>query len=58
MLNTTFNNDSVIYWRSILLEEESGVPKKTTDLLSQVMQPVLTMAEQISFDIKLTNSIT
>jgi hypothetical protein len=26
MLNTTFNNISVISWRSVLLVEETGVP--------------------------------
>jgi hypothetical protein len=28
----TFNNISVISWRSVLLVEETGVPGKTTDL--------------------------
>ena len=35
MLNTTFNNFSVISWQSVLLVEETGVLEKTTDL-SQV----------------------
>jgi len=35
MFNTTFNNISVISWRSVLLVEETGGPGKTTDL-SQV----------------------
>jgi hypothetical protein len=26
VLNTTFNNSSVISWRSVLLVEEAGVP--------------------------------
>jgi hypothetical protein len=26
VFNTTFNNISVILWRSVLLEEETGVP--------------------------------
>jgi hypothetical protein len=30
--NATFNNSSVISWRSVLLVEETGVPGKTTDL--------------------------
>jgi hypothetical protein len=30
--NATFNNSSVISWRSVLLAEETGVPGKTTDL--------------------------
>jgi len=33
VLNTTFNNISVISWWSVLLVEETGVPEKTTDLL-------------------------
>jgi hypothetical protein len=32
MFNVTFNNISVILWRSILLAEETGVPLKTTDM--------------------------
>ena len=35
MFNTTFNNNSVISWWSVLLVEETGEPEKTTDL-SQV----------------------
>jgi len=35
VLNATFNNISVILWRSVLLVEETGVPGETTDL-SQV----------------------
>ena len=35
VFNTTFNNISAISWQSILLVEETRVPKKTTDL-SQV----------------------
>jgi hypothetical protein len=30
--NATFNNISVISWRSVLLVEETGVPGKTTGL--------------------------
>jgi len=30
--NATFNNSSVMSWRSVLLVEETGVPGKTTDL--------------------------
>jgi hypothetical protein len=33
VLNTTFNNISIISWQSVLLVEETGVPKKNTDLL-------------------------
>jgi hypothetical protein len=32
VFNATFNNISVISWRSILFVEETGVPEKTTDL--------------------------
>jgi hypothetical protein len=35
VFNATFNNISVVSWRSVLLEEETGVSTKTTDL-SQV----------------------
>jgi hypothetical protein len=35
VLNATFNNISVISWQSVLLVEETGEPRKTTDL-SQV----------------------
>jgi len=35
VFNATFNNISVISWRSVLLMEETEVPTKTTDL-SQV----------------------
>ena len=35
VFNTTFNNISVLLWRSVLLLEETGVPEKITDL-SQV----------------------
>jgi len=36
VFNATFNNISVILWRSVLLVEETRVPGKTTDL-SQVI---------------------
>jgi len=32
VFNATFNNISVISWRSVLLVEETGVPEKNTDL--------------------------
>ena len=32
VFDATFNNISVMSWRSILLEEETGVPEKNTDL--------------------------
>jgi hypothetical protein len=33
VFNVTFNNISVISWRSVLLMDETRVPEKTTDLL-------------------------
>ena len=36
VFNATFNNISVISWRSVLLAEETGVPRKKTTNLSQV----------------------
>jgi len=33
VFNDTFNNISVILWRSLLLFEETRVPGETTDLL-------------------------
>ena len=36
VFNATFNNISVISWRSVLLVEETGVSGETTDL-SQVI---------------------
>jgi hypothetical protein len=33
VLNATFNNISVILWRSVLLVRKSKYPEKTTDLL-------------------------
>ena len=32
MFNATFNNISVISWQSVLLVEETGVPRENTDL--------------------------
>jgi hypothetical protein len=43
VFNATFNNISVILWRSVLLVEESGVPKENhrpatvTDKLYHIM---------------------
>ena len=39
VFNATFNNISVISWQSVLLVEETGEPRKTTDL-SQVTDKV------------------
>ena len=36
LLNATFNNISVISWRSVLLVEETGVPVENPTDLSQV----------------------
>ena len=33
VLNVTFNDISIISWMSVLLEEETGVPGKNTDVL-------------------------
>ena len=32
VFNATFNNISVILWRSVLLVDETGVPGETTNL--------------------------
>ena len=32
VINTTFNNISVLSWLSVLLVEETGVPEKINDL--------------------------
>jgi hypothetical protein len=37
MFNATFNNISVISWRSVLLVEETGGPEKVTDKLYHIM---------------------
>ena len=39
VFNATFNNISVISWRSVLLLEETEDPEKTTDL-SQVTDKI------------------
>ena len=31
VFNTTFNNISAIWWQSVLLVEETGLPEKITD---------------------------
>jgi len=33
VFNATFNNNSVISWRSVVLVEEPGYPEKTTGVL-------------------------
>jgi hypothetical protein len=42
VFNATFNNISVISWRSVLLVEETGVPGKTTDLPQVTAKIVIT----------------
>ena len=36
VLNVTFNNTSFIYWQSVLLVEETGELRETTDLLQVI----------------------
>jgi hypothetical protein len=43
VFSATFNNISVISWRSVLLGEETGVPEKTIEL-SQVIDKRLAAA--------------
>jgi len=37
MFNATFNNISVTSWQSVLLVEETGVPREITDTLDHIM---------------------
>ena len=37
VFNATFNNISVIYWRSVLLVEQTRVPQQVTDKLYHIM---------------------
>jgi hypothetical protein len=43
VFNATFNNISVISWRSVLLVEETGVPWETTDLpqITDKLYPIM-----------------
>jgi hypothetical protein len=54
MLNTTFNNISVISWRSILLVEETGVPgenqSRDTDKLYHIMTIVMFKKTDIAYN--------
>jgi len=36
VFNATFNNISVISWRSVLLVEEIRIPEKTTELIKDI----------------------
>jgi len=47
VFNATFNNISVISWRSVLLVEETEVPGETTDL-SQVIDKLFHIMLYIS----------
>ena len=40
VLNTNFNNISVISWRTVLLEEETGVHEKNHQLDASHLQPL------------------
>jgi hypothetical protein len=37
VFDATFNNISLISWRSVLLTEETGEPRKSTDTLYHIM---------------------
>ena len=55
MFNVTFNNISVISWRSVLLVEETGVPKENhrpaaTDRLT-LSHNVLSITVSLAIDI-------
>jgi hypothetical protein len=43
----TFNNISVISWRSVLLLEESGVPEKTTNLPQVTVCPIFNRKQSV-----------
>jgi hypothetical protein len=47
LFNDTFNNISAISWRSVLLVEETRVPRKNTDLPQVTDQLYHTMMHQV-----------
>jgi hypothetical protein len=51
VFNTTFNNISVISWRSVLLVEGIGVPEETPDLssVSDKLDHIMLYREQIAW---------
>jgi hypothetical protein len=52
VINATFNNVSVISWRSVLLLEKIGAPGKPTDLL-QATDKCLNLVLNIKFKINI-----
>jgi hypothetical protein len=47
VFNAIFNNISVIWWRSVLLVEETGVPRKKTDLPQVTDKPYYIMLYRV-----------
>jgi len=58
VFNATFNNISVISWRSVLLVEETGYPEKTADLSAQVTDKLYTRRKPPTCRKSLTKFIT
>jgi len=51
VLNTTFNNISIISWRSVLLVEETGVPEENH---RPVAKPLLLFISTLALDNQLS----